>query len=72
MTFNVGKKRNIKGGLFLKLLYNTFFDNSNNNISQCPMISIFNSTTDYKGVVTTNCKNVRKKMEFSVQNTASL
>ena len=36
------------------------------------MISIFNSTTDYKGDVTTNCEEIRKMMEFPVQITSSL
>ena len=52
--------------------YMILFDKSNNNKNLCPMVSIFNSTTDYKGVVTTNCENNRKKMEFPVQNTVSL
>ena len=32
------------------------------------MISIFNSTTDYKGVVATNCEKFRKKEKKSKKN----
>ncbi len=40
------------------LLYNAFFDN---NRSHCPMVSIFNSTTYYKGFVATNCEKIMEK-----------